>query len=116
MSVTFNGVTIPLARTNVGVLSTRDKVVEFPGADGVEVLPMGKGARDIEVQGVSESGTPSRSSLEGLMDDDVHDLSVDGETYANVRCIGVAFGRRINTSPGGYRAYFTLSFRQEVPD
>lgn len=115
MSVTFDGTTIPLAKTDAGGLPQRDKVIEFPGSDGVEVLDMGKGARIINVDGVASAGSPSRATLEGLMDGDVHTLTVDGDSYGNCRCIRMIPGKRINTS-GGYRRYFRLVFRQEKPD
>lgn len=116
MSTSFNGVTIPFAETEVGELPTRDKVVEFPGDDGVEVLPMGRGAREIIVRGIATGGSPSRSTLEGLADDKTHTLSSEGDSYSNVRCIGVAWGRTIYTLPDGYRTRFVLRFRQEKPD
>lgn len=115
MSVSFNGTTIPLAQTEAGGLPRRDKVIEFPGADGVESLDMGLGARTITVRGVASGGTPSRSTLEGLMDGERHTLSVDGDSYGNCKCVDVIPGKRIQTNDG-YRRYFTLVFRQEVPD
>lgn len=115
MSVSFNSVTFPLASTEVGELATRDKVVEFPGTDGVEVLAMGRGAREIVVRGVSTSGSPSRSSLEGLEDDTTHTLTVEGDSFGECRCIGVGPFRYVTTTDG-LRMYFTLRFRQEKPD
>lgn len=116
MTVTFNSVTLPLARSDPGPLPSRDKVVEFPGSDGVEVLAMGKGAREIVVRCVSTADSPSRSTLEGLMDDDTHTLSVDGDSYANCRCVSVKPGARVNTVPDGYRQEYLITFRQEAPD
>lgn len=116
MSVTFNGTTIPFAQSDVGELPTRDKVVEFPGTDGVEVLPMGRGAREFQVSGVSTAGSPSRATIEGLADDEVHTLVIENSSYANVRCIGVKWGKTINTLPDGYKTAFTLRLRQEKPD
>lgn len=116
MSVTFNSVTLPLAKSDPGELPSRDKVIEFPGTDGVEVLPMGKGAREITVLCVATSDSPSRSSLEGLMDDTRHSLSIDGITYANCRCVGVRPGPRVFTVPDGYRQEYMIRFRQERPD
>lgn len=116
MSVSFKGVTIPLAQSDVGELPTRDKVVDFPGADGVEVLPMGRTAREITVSGVSTAGSPSRSTIEGLADNQQHTLVVENSTYAKTRCIGVRWGQTIYTKPDGYRTRFVLRFRQEVPD
>lgn len=116
MSVTFNGVTIPFAESDVGDLPTRDKVVDFPGVDGVEVLPMGRTAREITVTGVSTAGSPTRSQIEGLADNQRHTLVVEGESYGNCRCVGVRWGRKIMTKPDGYRNRFALRFRQEVPD
>lgn len=114
MSVSFNGVTLPLANTDIGELPTRDKVVDFPGNDGVEVLPMGRGAREITVRGVT-TGTPSRSQLEGMADNRKHTLSIDGDSYGNCRCIGVGPFRKV-TCADGARLYFTAKFRQEKPD
>jgi uncharacterized Ntn-hydrolase superfamily protein len=116
MSVTFNGTTIPFAQSDVGELATRDKVVDFPGADGVEVLPMGRGDRECVVEGISTAGSPSRATIEGLMDDETHTLVVENSSYANVRCVGVRWGKTIYTLPGGYKTRFALRFRQEVPD
>jgi hypothetical protein len=116
MAVTFNSVTMPLARVRPGPLPTRDKVVEFPGNDGVEVLPMGKGAREIVVQCVS-SGSPSRADLEGMMDDEKHTLAIDGDSYGNCRCVSVAIADRVtDASTGGMREYYVVTFRQEEPD
>lgn len=117
MSVTFNGTTLPLAHLRDSGLGTRDKVVEFPGNDGVEVLPMGLGAREIIVECVSTSGSPSRSTLEGLMDDETHTLSADGDTFSNVRCISVARVAKVKDQAlGAFREYYVLTFRQEKPD
>lgn len=116
MSVTFNSVTLPLAKSDAGELPSRDKVVEWPGNDGVEVLPMGKGPREITVLCVATADSPSRSTLEGLMDDTRHDLSIDGITYTNCRCIGVRPGPRVYVIPDGYRQEYTIRFRQERPD
>lgn len=116
MSVTFNSVTIPFAQSNVGDLPTRDKVVDLPGSSGVEVLPMGKTSREIVVTGVSTSGSPTRAAIEALQDDRRHTLVIEGESYANTRCIGCAWGQKLFTKPDGYRNRFTLRFRQEVPD
>lgn len=114
MSVSFNGVTFPLAHSEVGELPTRDKVVEFAGTDGVEVLPMGRSAREIVVSGVT-TGSPSRSTLEGLADGETHTLSVEGESFGNCRCIGVGPWTYI-TAVDGLRKYFRIRFRQEKPD
>jgi hypothetical protein len=116
MSVVFSGVTIPFAESEVGDLPTRDKVVEFPGDDGCEVLPMGRGVREIVVRGISTNESPSRSTIEGLADDKRHSLSIEGESYGNCRLIGVAWGKKINTLPDGFKRHFVLRFRQEVPD
>lgn len=114
MSVTFNSVTFPLATSEIGELPTRDKIIDFPGVDGIEVLPMGRGQREIVVRGVT-TGTPSRSDLEGLADNERHTLSIEGDSYDNVRCVGVGPFRKVTTTDG-LRTYFTVRFRQEVPD
>lgn len=117
MAVSFNSVTLPLARVRPGVLPTRDKIVEYPGNDGVEVLPMGKGAREIVVTCVASGGSPARSSLEGMMDDQKHALSIDSDSYANCRCVGVAISERVmDVSTGSIREYYVITFRQEEPD
>lgn len=114
MSVSFNSVTFPLAHSEVGELAARNKVVEFPGTDGVEILPMGRSTREIVVHGVS-SGSPSRSTLEALQDDEAHALAIEGDSYGNCRCIGVGPFRYL-TDTSGLRIYFTMRFLQEKPD
>lgn len=114
MSVSFNGVTFPLASSEIGELPTRDKIIELPGLDGVEVLPMGRGTREIVVRGVS-TGSPTRAQLEALADDETHSLSIEGDSFGECRCVGVGPFRKLTTTDG-LRTYFSIRFRQEKPD
>ena len=116
MSVSFNGVTFPLAHTEPGEIPTRNKVVEFAGTDGVEILPMGRSAREIVVSGVSSGGSPSRGTLEALADDEDHTLSVEGDSFGHCRCIGVGPFQYVTALPDGLRMYFKIRFLQVKPD
>jgi hypothetical protein len=117
MSVTFNSVTLPLANVEAGPLARRRKVFEFPGNDGEKDLDMGLSGRDIVVRCVATSGSPSRASLEGLMDGEAYTLSADGDSYGECKCIQVGKPRKVyDASISGYREYYELLFRQVTPD
>jgi hypothetical protein len=78
---------------------------------------MGLTGRDIVVTCVASSGSPSRSSLEGMMDGETHTLSADGDSYGECECVEVSKPEKIyDASLGGFREYYSITFRQRKPD
>lgn len=115
MSVTFRSATFALAHSEPGELPMRNKIVEFPGTNGEEVLPMGKGGRDISVAAVSSS-VGIRGTLEALLDGQTGTLVIEGDSYGNVELVGVGPFRFVTAVPDGLRVYYTAKFRQHLPD
>lgn len=102
--------------------STRTMPVDRPGEDGISLMVMGKGTRQITVRGRVIDTT--RAALINLIDNIPRNkgntLSIDGVQFENTRFVGGKVGPHAHARPnagGGneHTAEVSLDFVQLIP-
>lgn len=105
MAITYGGTTLTYAHGETDPLERAVKEVGYPGVDGLDWMDLGSRGRRFVVRGFS-TGTPSKSTLDGLNNGATATLAINGASYSNVLCLGFWF----TDCPLGF--FFTGQFRQ----
>ena len=110
---TFNGTTIPFAKTRIRSHDYSLKTWDFPGVDGLQFMAMGDRGRAWSVIGRSVNGGISIATLDGFVDGSSHTLVIgNGTSLSNCVCMGWRYLSEPYTDQDGYCFEFELAVLQ----